>query len=133
MSTPYHEPFAPAADVAFLSTAALADPERTVRDIAARGRARIVVATAGAEGAFLLADDALTHVPAVTAPAPVVDSNGAGDAFAAAFLLGRLDGEDPQRCALYGAVAGAYACTVPLTRTDAIGLRDLSAGAEEAR
>ncbi|MFD4543850.1 PfkB family carbohydrate kinase [Streptomyces bauhiniae] len=118
---PYHEPYALAADVVFLSAAALTDPERTMRRIAERGRARVVVATAGAEGAHLLADGELTHIPPATPPAPVVDSNGAGDAFAAAFLYGRLAGETPERCARYGAAAGAYACTVPATRTDAIG------------
>ncbi|MYX98970.1 adenosine kinase [Streptomyces sp. SID486] len=117
---PYHEPFALAADLVFLSTSALADPERTMRDIAARGRARTVVATAGAQGAYLLVDGELTHVPAVTPPAPVVDSNGAGDAFAASFLFGRLNGADPWRCARYGAIAGAHACTVPSTRTGAL-------------
>lgn len=118
---PYHEPYALAADVVFLSAAALTDPERTMRRKAERGRARVVVATAGAEGAHLLADGELTHVPPATPPAPVVDSNGAGDAFAAAFLYGRLAGETPERCARYGATAGAYACTVPATRTAAIG------------
>ncbi|KAB1145012.1 adenosine kinase [Streptomyces luteolifulvus] len=122
---PYHEPFAHAADVVFLSAAALTDPERTMRRIAERGRAEAVVATAGAEGAYLLAGGELTRVPAVTPPAPVVDSNGAGDAFAAAFLFGRLSGEPPQRCALYGAVAGAHACTVPATRTDALARDEL--------
>ncbi|MDH6547437.1 PfkB family carbohydrate kinase [Streptomyces sp. SAI-041] len=117
---PYHEPFALAADVVFLSAAALTDPERTLRDIAARGRAEVVVATAGAEGAYLLTDDELTHVPPVAPAAPVIDSNGAGDAFAAAFLHGRLTGEPPHRCALHGAVAGAHACTVPAAQTDAI-------------
>ncbi|RRR81086.1 PfkB family carbohydrate kinase, partial [Streptomyces sp. RP5T] len=117
---PYHEAFALAADVVFLSAAALTDPEGTLRDIAARGRAEVVVATAGAEGAYLLADDELTHVPPVAPPGPVIDSNGAGDAFAAAFLYGRLTGRPPHRCALYGAVAGAHACTVPSTETDEI-------------
>lgn len=126
-ANPYHESFALQADIVFLSTAALADPERTMRDITARGRARIVVATAGAEGAYLLYDGELTHTPAVTPHAPVVDSNGAGDAFASGFLFGRLRGEHPRRAALYGAVAGAYACTVPSTRTDAIGREDLLA------
>ncbi|MDT7840949.1 adenosine kinase [Streptomyces justiciae] len=128
---PYHEAFALAADLVFLSTTALADPEATMRDIAARGVASVVVATAGAEGAYLLADGELTHVPAVEPPAPVVDSNGAGDAFAAAFLLGRLEGADPLRCARYGAVAGAYACTVPSTRADAIGRDELLARVAE--
>lgn len=122
---PYHEPFALAADVVFLSAAALADPERTMRRIAERGRAEVVVATAGAEGAYLLADGELTRIPAADPPAPVVDSNGAGDAFAAAFLYGRLTGEPPRRCARYGAVAGAYACTVPAARAEAIGRDEL--------
>lgn len=118
---PYHEPFALAADLVFVSAAALPDPERTMRRIAERGRAEVVIATAGAQGAYLLADGELTHVPPAIPPAQVVDSNGAGDAFAAAFLYGRLAGADPERCARYGALAGAYACTVPATRTDAIG------------
>lgn len=116
----YHEAFAYGADIVFLSTAALADPEKTMRRVAARGRARTVVATAGAEGAYLLVDGELTHVPAVPPPAPVVDSNGAGDAFASGYLFGWLAGEPPQRCGTYGAIAGAYACTVPATSTDTV-------------
>lgn len=119
-TNPYHEPFALAADVVFLSAAALPHPERTMRRIADQGRAEVVVATAGAEGAYLLADDELTHIPAVPPPAPVIDSNGAGDAFAAAFLYGWLNREPPHRCARYGAVAGAHACTVPSTETTPI-------------
>ncbi|WP_231591040.1 PfkB family carbohydrate kinase [Saccharothrix sp. ST-888] len=79
-------------DIVFLSATALADPERTMRRIAERGRARVVVATAGAEGAQLLLGDELTRLPAVPPPGPVVDSNGAGDAFAAGFLFGWLSG-----------------------------------------
>jgi len=130
-ANPYHEAFALAADLVFLSTTALADPEAAMRDVAARGRASVVVATAGADGAYLLADGELIHVPAVEPPAAVVDSNGAGDAFAAAFLLGRLEGADPLRCARYGAVAGAYACTVPSTRAAAIGRDELLARVAE--
>jgi sugar/nucleoside kinase (ribokinase family) len=128
---PYHESFAFAADVVFLSATALTDPEATMRHIAARGRAEVVVATAGAEGAYLLADGELTRIPAVPPPTPVVDSNGAGDAFAAAFLYGRLTGESPLTCALYGAVAGAHACTVPSTKTDAIDRDELLARAAQ--
>ncbi|MFD5854375.1 PfkB family carbohydrate kinase [Streptomyces chartreusis] len=119
---PYHEPFAQAADVVFLSATALADPERTMRRIADRGRAEVVVATAGAKGAYVLADDELTRLPAATPPAPVVDSNGAGDAFAAAFLYAWLNRETPARSALYGTIAGAHACTVPSTEANAISL-----------
>lgn len=118
---PYHEAFADAADLVFVSTAALDDPERTMRRVVERGRAGTVVAMAGAEGAYLLVDGEMAHVPAVAPAAPVVDSNGAGDAFVSGFLLGRLAGEEPRRCALYGAVAGAHACTVPSTRADPLG------------
>ncbi|MFJ8107761.1 PfkB family carbohydrate kinase [Streptomyces sp. NPDC096132] len=117
---PYHEPFAYAADVVFVSAAALTDPEATMRRIVERGRAEVVVATAGAEGAHLLADGESTRIPAAAPPAPVVDSNGAGDAFAAAFLFGRLNGEPPSRCAQYGAAAGAYACTIPAAQSAAL-------------
>lgn len=124
-SNPYHEPFAHQADLVFLSSAALTDPEGTMRRIADRGRARAVVATAGADGAYLLADGDLTHLPAAPPPGPVVDSNGAGDAFAAAFLHAWLNAEPPHRCALHGTVAGAYACTIPSTRASAVGREEL--------
>ncbi|KAB1986401.1 adenosine kinase [Streptomyces triticiradicis] len=117
---PYQEAFAYTADIVFVSTTRLPDHERTMRKIMENGRAEIVVATAGAEGAYVLYDGEVTHVPAVPPLTPVVDSNGAGDSFAAGFLYGRLAGEPVGRCALYGAVAGAYACTVPATRADAI-------------
>ncbi|MFF6776669.1 PfkB family carbohydrate kinase [Streptomyces sp. NPDC012637] len=125
----YHEAFALGADLVFVSAAALGDPERTLRDIVARGRASVAVATAGAAGAYLLtgADDELVHVPAVAPAAPVVDSNGAGDAFAAGFLHAWLSGAPARTCAQYGSVAGAYACTVPSTRAEAIGRDALDA------
>lgn len=119
----YHEPFALAADLVFVSATALADPERTLRDLLTRGRASVAVATDGAAGAYLLtgADEPLTHVPAVAPAAPVVDSNGAGDAFAAGFLHAWLGGAPARTCALHGSIAGAHACTVPSTRAEAIG------------
>ncbi|HET7658905.1 MAG TPA: adenosine kinase [Oryzihumus sp.] len=125
----YHESFAYEADLVFVSATALPDPQRTMRQVLDRGRARAVVATAGADGAHLLADDVLTHIPAVTPTAPVVDSNGAGDAFVSGFLFGWLAGEPALRCAQYGAVAGAFACTVPSTRTDCISRDQLLEGA----
>jgi sugar/nucleoside kinase (ribokinase family) len=123
---PYHEPFALQADLVLLSATALADPAATMRAIAGRGRARAVVATAGAAGAHLLVDGVLRHVPAAEPPGPVVDSNGAGDAFACGFLFGWLNGEPWARCAEYGARAGAYACTVPATRAGFIGRAELT-------
>ncbi|MGQ4435805.1 PfkB family carbohydrate kinase [Streptomyces sp. SAS_260] len=134
---PYQKEFAHAADIVFLSTTALTGtPERAMRAIAENGRAELVIATAGAEGAYLFADDELTHIPTVTPHGPVIDSNGAGDAFAAAFLYGWLNRETPQRAALYGSIAGAHACTVPSTETAPIHRNQLlsrAAGLDTAR
>ncbi|MFJ3906484.1 adenosine kinase [Streptomyces sp. NPDC090025] len=131
----YHEAFALAADVVFVSAAALDDPTGTLHDILRRGRASVAVATAGADGAQVLyrgpgpagTAPRLLRVPAVAPPSPVVDSNGAGDAFAAGFLHAWLAGLPVPDCALHGSVAGAYACTVPATRTEAIGRAALHA------
>jgi sugar/nucleoside kinase (ribokinase family) len=117
---PYHEAFGYEADVVFLSATALDAPKDTMRRVAERGRAQVVVATDGERGAYLWAGGEVEHVPAATPPVPVVDSNGAGDAFASGFLFGWLEGLPPRECARLGAVAGAYACTVPAGRTNAI-------------
>lgn len=124
-SEPYHEQFAAAVDVVFVSATALADTEATMRRIAALDRPRVVVATDGAAGAWQLVAGELRFIAPVPPPAPAVDSNGAGDAFAAGYLTGWLAGEAPDRCGGYGAVAGAYACTVPSTAIDPISLTQL--------
>ncbi|WRZ79044.1 carbohydrate kinase family protein [Streptomyces sp. NBC_01022] len=109
--------FALRSDLVFFSAAATG--ERTpalMREILREGRAGTVVATDGAAGSYVLTRDGgpdPVHVPATVPPAPVVDSNGAGDAFVTGFLYGRLDGRDALGSARLGAVAGAYACTAP--------------------
>lgn len=126
---PYHEEFARAADLVFLSAAQLTDAEGVMRRILGWGRASAVVVTDGADGAYQITREerALLRIPAVTPPSPVVDTNGAGDAFAAGYLYGWLSGESSERCGLYGAVAGAHACTVPATRTDPVTRAELLA------
>ncbi|MEU8272496.1 PfkB family carbohydrate kinase [Sphaerisporangium sp. NPDC049002] len=109
----HHKDFAYSSDVVFMSAAKLPDPGPVMRDILARGRASLVVCTAGASGAYLLGDAAGEPVllPAAPLPGPVADSNGAGDAFVSGFLYGRLRGLPPEECVRLGAVAGAHACT----------------------
>jgi sugar/nucleoside kinase (ribokinase family) len=65
------------------------DPEA-----AARGLGREVVVTLGAEGALWTDGRAVERVPAVAAE--VVDTTGAGDAFAAGLLAARLAGAGPR-------------------------------------
>lgn len=119
---PYHETFAHQADLVFLSDTALADPVAAARRILDQGRARFVVVTAGAQGGFAVVrgEQGVYPFRAVTPPAPVIDSNGAGDAFISGFLYAHLSGEPIATCLRYGAVAGAHACTVASTRIDPI-------------
>lgn len=92
-----------------------------MREILREGRAEAVVATAGAGASYLLTrEGSRTPRPirdATVPPGPVLDSNGAGDAYVSGFLYGRLADRDLEECARLGARAGAYACTTEGTRT----------------
>ena len=59
--------------------------------------APLVVMKAGEKGCLVGWDGKCELVPGV--PVHVVDTTGAGDAFAAGFLSGRLSGHDPLQCA----------------------------------
>ncbi|WP_351236629.1 carbohydrate kinase family protein [Streptomyces sp. NPDC002133] len=111
----YHKEFALRSDVVFLSAAGAGERIASVmREILREGRADTVVATAGAGGSYVMTREGgrtPRPVPAVAPPAPVVDSNGAGDAYVCGFLYGRLAGRPAADCARLGAVAGAHACT----------------------
>ncbi|MGW6454500.1 carbohydrate kinase family protein [Streptomyces sp. NPDC055078] len=113
--TDHQREFALRSDLVFLSAAGPGERIASVmREILRDGRAQTVVATAGAGGSYLLTRDGGSTprpVPAAIPPAPVVDSNGAGDAYVCGFLYGRLAGRGLEECARLGALAGAHACT----------------------
>ncbi|SCG45556.1 carbohydrate kinase family protein [Micromonospora humi] len=105
----YHRPFAEAADLVFVSDVLLGE---RAGEAAAALAPRTVLVTGGAAGATLHTPDAPpAHVPAATPPAPVVDTNGAGDAFAAGLVAARLRGAAPPDAARYAARVAATACT----------------------
>ncbi|MEV2270725.1 carbohydrate kinase family protein [Nonomuraea africana] len=110
----YHKDFAYRSDLVFLSATALADPAATMRHILRHGRAHTVVCTDGPRGCLVLTRDAADAdpraFPAAPLPGPIVDSNGAGDAFVSGFLYGLLRGEPVAECARLGSIAGAHAC-----------------------
>lgn len=64
-----------------------------------------VVCTMGERGAIILHGDRLIRIRAVRAD--LVDKTGAGDVFAAAFLVGLLDGWDLEDCGRFAALASA--------------------------
>ncbi|MFJ3581859.1 carbohydrate kinase family protein [Streptomyces sp. NPDC090127] len=113
----HHREFALRSDLVFLSAAGAGDGTTALmREILREGRAGTVVATAGADGSYVLTRDGSPtprHIPAVAPPTPVVDTNGAGDAFVSGFLHGRLAGRPVLDCARLGAISGAHACTAP--------------------
>jgi sugar/nucleoside kinase (ribokinase family) len=120
---PHHRPFALGADLVFLSAAALGPEAGAVAaHVLSEGRAEAVVVTDGARGSTVYRRDVdpLT-VPAVGLPGrPPVDSNGAGDAYAAAYLFSWLAGASHADAARAGSVAGAWACGSPGTHTGLI-------------
>ncbi|MEU9886124.1 PfkB family carbohydrate kinase [Sphaerisporangium sp. NPDC051011] len=129
----HHKDFAYGSDLVFLSAAKLDDPAAVMRDILTRGRASLVVCTAGASGSYLLADSsgAPAHVPAVAPPAPVIDTNGAGDAYVSGFLYGHLQSLPLEDCARLGGAAGAHACTTKGTHENPITEKTLLARAAQ--
>jgi sugar/nucleoside kinase (ribokinase family) len=77
---------------------------------ALQGRCEIVVITRGDQGSIIVTADAVHEVPAVRVP-EVVDSTGAGDLYAAAFLHGLAAGWDLVHCARAGSAAAAEIIT----------------------
>jgi len=71
----------------------------------------IVVETLGAEGSRVTHAEGGFHTPAF--PTAVVDTTGAGDAFAAGFLLGWLRGKSLETCARWGNWAASRVIQAP--------------------
>lgn len=95
--------------VAFCSQEAAGIPAERIAAEAVGGGAALAVVTCGARGS--LAFDGRTTWRTAAVPVDVVDTTGAGDAYAAGFLHARLAGADVDQA--MGAAAGhaARACT----------------------
>jgi sugar/nucleoside kinase (ribokinase family) len=72
-------------------------------------KVRCLVLTDGERGAWLYYGGRVEHVPA--RPAPVVDPTGAGDAFAAAFLVRWAEGDAPLRAAHFASWVASLVVT----------------------
>ncbi|MFG2821063.1 carbohydrate kinase family protein [Kitasatospora sp. NPDC048365] len=124
----HHRWYALRSDLVFLSAAGCGGrPEEIMRGILADGVARVVVATAGADGSYLLTreDPTVRHHPALDPGLPIVDTNGAGDSFVAAFLAAHLAGRPHTTAMRAGTLAGAHACTTAGTHTSFITAAEL--------
>lgn len=85
----FHRPFIDRADFVFMNDDGLGDPRDFMRDLIARGKS-LAVCTLGARGAIALDASGFVEVPATATE--VVDTNGAGDAFMASFMVEFLRG-----------------------------------------
>jgi sugar/nucleoside kinase (ribokinase family) len=108
----FHREFAEAADVLAISGERMPDVRAF---LTARVDAGAVwaVCTLGARGAVAFGrEEGWVEVPAVPV-IEVVDTNGAGDAFFAGMLLGRIEGRPLADCMRLGTAAGALAVSAP--------------------
>lgn len=99
----------PGADEAEFLTG-LADPLDAARRLQSYGPKTVIVKT-GAQGALVVDEDAVRRVPGFPVQR-VVDPVGAGDAFAAGFLAGYLEGMDLVDAVRLANACGASATTV---------------------
>jgi sugar/nucleoside kinase (ribokinase family) len=97
------------------------DPERAARFFLEHG-VRYAVVKLGEQGCLVMSASETHRLPAHSVS--VVDTTGAGDAFAAGFLLGLLEGRSLRACAALGNAAGARcvshigAAAFPIARED---------------
>jgi sugar/nucleoside kinase (ribokinase family) len=94
---------------------------------ALRGRAKLAAITRGERGSVILAGDDLHPIPAEPVE-KVVDTTGAGDQYAAGFLLGLAQGRPLDVCGRLGALAAAEVISHYGPRPQ-VSLRDLAIGA----
>ncbi len=107
---PYHRDFIEGADVLTMSSDAMPGYRAFMEQQIAAGKA-LIVCTHGAQGATALdSRGEWVEVPALT-DYPLVDSNGAGDAFFAGLLHGYLRGDDLVRSLRLGATMGGLCVT----------------------
>lgn len=96
--------------VAFCSEEAASRPAERIAQDAVAGGAALAVVTRGADGS--LAFNGRTWWRVAAQPVDVVDTTGAGDAFAAGFLDARLSGADVDQAMAAGAMHAARTCAL---------------------
>lgn len=83
----------------------------------------LVVLKVGEQGCWVCSEEGLLHSPGISAH--VVDTTGAGDVFASAFLYGYLNGYSHKASAYFGNLAGSavierYGAELPLAKWEEI-------------
>jgi sugar/nucleoside kinase (ribokinase family) len=94
---------------------------------AVRSRAKIAAVTRGAKGSTIVSGDAIHHIDAAK-PQKIVDTTGAGDQYAAGFLLALAQGRSFDHCGRLGSLSAAEVIDHYGPRPQ-VSLRDLATAA----
>ena len=108
----YRRDFVEQADILFFSAVNQDDPAPLMEAFLALSPAQIVISGMGARGCALGTRQRVEYFPPVEMDAPVVDTNGAGDALAVGFLTGYvLEGYSLHDSIRRGQIAARHTCT----------------------
>ena len=108
----FHSPFVEHGTHVFVSDVRLDDPRRLAEDLVRTGK-ELVVVTHGSRGATAFFPDTEPLFVLTHDAGPVVDSNGAGDAFCVGAAYGRVQGWDWPSALRAGAVVAGGCVTSP--------------------
>ena len=86
-------------------------------------RCEIAVVKVGAKGAYIKRGNEMVTIPPMKAN--VIDTNGAGDMWAAGFMAGLVKGENLEKCGQMGAIVAANVIEVLGTKMDAARWNDI--------
>lgn len=86
-----------------------ADPKTAAIILRSRHKAGSV--SNGAQGVYVFDESGLSHIPCAKPPAPVIDTNGAGDAFAGGFIYGLSHDMGLNKAAALGNLCAAHIIT----------------------
>lgn len=108
---PYRQDFIRYADYLFFSAVNHPDPRPVIEHYLSINADALILATMGAEGCAVAAPAGILRYPVVQLDLPVVDTNGAGDAFAAGFLVSHvLEERGLEESVRRGQICASYKC-----------------------
>ncbi len=117
----YRRDFVEYADVLFFSSVNHADPEPLIREFLGAQPKRVVICGLGARGCAAGSQAGLQFFGPVSLDAPVVDTNGAGDALAVGFLSSYvLEGYSLEDSIRRGQIVARHTCTIRASSSDLI-------------
>ena len=125
---PYRQDFIRQADFLFFSAVNYDDPKPLIDAFLALKPDLIVVSGMGARGCALGTQNGVRYFPSVEIEAPIIDTNGAGDALAVGFLSSYvMDGYSLEDSILRGQLAARHTCSVKATSSQLLTIAQLDA------